>query len=58
MNKDQGELKDVTDIIRRIFKLKDNLLKLRGSFEEALGHDKRYLKDREFIKKWRSIEVK
>ena len=55
MIQDHHHTSDITDTVRRVFKLKDNLLKLRYSFINELGQDKRSQEDQRFIAEWQMI---
>lgn len=57
MSDPNQEVTDITDVIHRVFQLKDHLLKLRASFSDSLGQDNRAIKKQEFIQKWNQLKA-
>ncbi len=56
MNQDHPQIIDITEAVKRVFKLKDNLMELRRSFSDGIGEDNRSEYDQKFIKKWLAIK--
>jgi hypothetical protein len=57
MTDQNQEVTDITNVIRRVFKLKDHLLKLRASFSDSLDQDNRSVEEQEFLRKWNQLKA-